>query len=50
LPKDKVIYTYCEVGMRSLKAGRVLSEKGFQVRPLKPGYQDLLKAGFKNAK
>ena len=49
LPKDKVIYTYCEVGMRLLKAGRILSEKGFQVRPLKPGYQDLLKAGFKKA-
>jgi hypothetical protein len=36
--------------MRSLKAGRFLDQKGFDVRPLKPGYQDLLKAGFRNAK
>lgn len=46
LPKDKVIYTFCEIGKRSLTAGRVLAKREFTVRVLKPGYQDLLKAGF----
>ena len=26
-----------------------LEQAGFKVRPLKPGYEDLLKAGFKKA-
>jgi len=46
IPKDKVIYTFCEVGKRSLTAGRVLAKHELTVRVLKPGYQDLLRAGF----
>jgi len=46
IPKDKVIYTFCEVGKRSLTAGRLLAKEKFIVRVLKPGYQDLLRAGF----
>jgi rhodanese-related sulfurtransferase len=46
LPKDKFLYTYCKVGVRSLTAGNLLAKLGYQVRVLKPGYQDLLDAGF----
>ena len=50
LPKDRILYTYCVVGMRSKKAADVLEKLGYQVRPLKPGYDDLQKAGFPTAK
>ena len=48
-PKDekKILYTYCVVGMRAKAAGNILQEQGYEVRPLRPGYDDLLKAGFK---
>jgi phage shock protein E len=45
----KILYTYCVVGMRAKAAGNILQEQGYEVRPLKPGYEDLLKAGFKKA-
>jgi rhodanese-related sulfurtransferase len=49
LPKDRVLYTYCVVGMRALKAAELLKRQGYEVRALKPGYDDLIKAGFQNA-
>jgi phage shock protein E len=50
LPKDRILYTYCVVGMRAKKAAEVLEKHGYQVRPLKPGYDELQKAGFPTAK
>jgi len=50
LPKDKVIYTFCVVGMRAKQAAKVLIPQGYTVRVLKPGYEELLEAGFKKAK
>jgi len=50
LPKDRVLYTHCIVGMRSLKAAELLKKSGFEVRALKPGYDELIKAGFEPAK
>lgn len=47
LPKDRILYTYCVVGMRSLKAAEILKKHGYEVRALKPGYEDLIKTGFK---
>jgi phage shock protein E len=47
--EKKILYTYCVVGMRSKAAGNILQEQGYEVRPLKPGYEELLKAGFKKA-
>lgn len=44
--KGKIIYTYCAVGMRSLKAGQILTKLDLDIRPLKPGYDELVKAGF----
>jgi rhodanese-related sulfurtransferase len=49
LPKDKVIYTHCRAGSRSLQAAELLQKLGFDVRALKPGYKDLLDAGFPQA-
>ena len=49
LPQDKIIYVHCYSGVRSLAAADVLTQHGFQIRPLKPGYKELLKAGFKKA-
>jgi phage shock protein E len=47
LPKKKILYTYCVVGMRAKNAAIALQKHGYTVRPLKPGYEQLLKAGFK---
>ena len=49
LPKDKVLYTYCVAGKRSLKAAGILEGLGFEVRSLKPGYDQLIDSGFKKA-
>jgi rhodanese-related sulfurtransferase len=49
LPKDKIIYTHCKAGGRSLTCGDILKKHGYDVRPLKPGYQDLITAGFEKA-
>lgn len=50
LPKDQIIYTHCAVGARALKAGKIIEKLGYDIRPLKPGYEDLVKAGFEVAK
>ncbi|HEV7225657.1 MAG TPA: rhodanese-like domain-containing protein [Pirellulales bacterium] len=50
LPKNKIVYTHCAVGKRALVAGDILTKLGYEVRCLKPGYDDLLEAGFKKAK
>ena len=49
IPKDKIIYTHCKAGGRSLICGDILKAAGYDVRPLKPGFDDLLKAGFEKA-
>lgn len=46
LPKEKVIYCHCASGRRCLRAADILKKHGYDVRPLKSGYKDLLKAGF----
>jgi rhodanese-related sulfurtransferase len=46
IPKDKIIYTHCMAGIRAKIAAEVLKERGYDVRPLKEGYPDLIKAGF----
>lgn len=49
LMKDKVIYLHCFSGGRCLEAADRLQKAGYEVRPLKPGYKDLLNAGFEKA-
>jgi phage shock protein E len=49
LHEKKIIYLHCRSGGRVLPAAEILSEYGYDVRPLKLGYEDLLKAGFEQA-
>lgn len=46
LPPKTVVYTHCAVGKRSLSAAALLKKYGYDVRPLKQGYDDLRDAGF----
>jgi phage shock protein E len=49
LPENKIVYTHCAAGVRSVSAAKILRAHGIEVRPLKAGYNDLLDAGFKKA-
>ena len=48
--KDKIVYLHCASGGRVLSACKVLKEMGYDVRPLKWGYSNLLEEGFEKAK
>ena len=50
LPKDKIVYCHCVSGGRVLPASAILQKLGYDARPLKSGYELLLKAGFEKAK
>lgn len=50
LPKGKIIYCHCKAGGRALTACDILTDLGYDVRPLKAGYVDLIEAGFPKAK
>ncbi|MEP3480435.1 MAG: rhodanese-like domain-containing protein [Fuerstiella sp.] len=50
LPKDKPVYLHCLSGGRVLMAAEILKSQGYDVRPLRSGYEKLLKAGFDKAK
>lgn len=50
LPKDKIIYTHCVVGKRSLTAANILEKLGYDARSLKPGYKELVDAGLPKAR
>jgi phage shock protein E len=46
----KVVYLHCASGRRCLAAADLLKKQGYDARPLKDGYEALLKAGFEKAK
>lgn len=39
LPKDQIIYVYCQVGLRGYNAARLLQQAGFEVKNLDGGYK-----------
>jgi rhodanese-related sulfurtransferase len=49
LPKG-VVYLHCRSGARALTAARILKDLGYDARPLKPGFEELRRAGFAEAK
>lgn len=49
-PKGTIIYCHCASGVRCVRAADVLRRFGYDVRPLKPGFADLVRAGFPVAK
>ena len=50
LSKEEIIYCHCRSGKRVFIATHYLTEEGYDIRPLKDGYKDLLGAGFNGAK
>jgi rhodanese-related sulfurtransferase len=46
LPNDKIIYCYCLAGGRCDEAAAMLKPLGYDARAIKPGYPQLVKAGF----
>jgi rhodanese-related sulfurtransferase len=49
IPKGTIIYTYCMVGGRSVASARFFRALGYDVRPLKQGYPELVRSGFPSA-
>ncbi len=49
IPAGKIVYLHCAAGGRCLKAADLLKNKGYDIRPLKPGYDALISAGFEKA-
>ena len=49
LPKDRPIYVHCRSGGRVLMFADLLAGKGYDIRPLKAGYDTLVQAGFTRA-
>ncbi|MEO1984047.1 MAG: rhodanese-like domain-containing protein [Fuerstiella sp.] len=49
LPKDKPVYCHCRSGGRVLQVSKLLRAKGYDIRPLKAGYEQLLTSGFEKA-
>ena len=50
LPRDKPVYCHCRSGGRVLVVSKLLRARGYDIRPLKFGYADLVKIGFERAK
>jgi rhodanese-related sulfurtransferase len=49
LPTKMIVYLHCASGRRCLAAAEILKKEGYDARPLKEGYSQLLKAGFARA-
>lgn len=50
IPKGAILYCHCRSGGRAVPAGEILRRLGFDARPLREGYRDLLDAGFPKSK
>lgn len=50
LPPGKIVYLHCASGGRCRAAADLLKKHGYDVRPLKDGYNNLVEAGFEKAK
>ena len=50
LPNDElIVYCHCKAGIRALKAAKKLKSLGYDVRPIKAGFDELVKNGFEKA-
>jgi len=50
IPAKSIVYIYCAAGQRCLAAADILTKFGYRVRPLRQGYDDLVREGFVTAK
>ena len=46
VPKSRPVYTHCKSGGRCVLAAEPLRSLGYDVRPMKQGFADLVKAGY----
>jgi len=49
LSKKIPLYVHCKSGGRCLIASKILLDLGYEARPLKPGFEELIEAGFPQA-
>ncbi len=49
LKQDTIIYCHCRAGKRALDAAKLLRKKGYDVRALKQGYDELVKSGLESS-
>jgi phage shock protein E len=49
-PPGTIVYLHCASGRRCLVAADLLKGKGYDVRPLRDGFDALVKAGFEPAR
>ncbi len=50
VPAKKILYLHCRSGGRVIPAAGLLKKAGYDVRPLKWGFDELREAGFPTAK
>jgi rhodanese-related sulfurtransferase len=48
-PPGTIVYLHCAAGGRCVQAAKLLNKSGRDLRALKPGYDDLVEAGFQAA-
>ncbi|MBU5362849.1 CoA-disulfide reductase [Enterococcus raffinosus] len=46
LPKDQIIYVYCQVGLRGYNAARILTQNGFRAKNIDGGYKTYKQAHY----
>jgi len=49
IDKETILYCHCRSGGRALVVSGILKKLGYDIRPLKQGYADLVTAGFVKA-
>jgi rhodanese-related sulfurtransferase len=49
VPMDRPVYIHCGAVGRSLIAAAILPARGYEARPLKPGFEELARVGFPTA-
>lgn len=50
LDPKTIVYCHCRAGARAITAAEILKKKGYDVRPLKQGYAELLEGGLPKSK
>ncbi len=49
IDKDKIVYVHCKMGGRAGMCAQVLGDMGYDVRPMKLRYEEIVAGGFEIA-
>ena len=49
IARDKIIYCHCRSGGRALLATSILERLGYDIRPLRSGFSEMIQLGFEKA-